>query len=636
MIQAPHPKTVDITAQQMIFKAEVDKVETVWDRHDAMQPQCGFGETGLCCRVCWKGPCRIDPLGNGPKVGICGATADVIVARNLLRSFCVGASAHTEHARHIAHTLYELSQGNAPAYSIKDEAKLLDVAARLKVPTAGRPILDVAKEVAEVSMADFGKHHGEFAWLNAVLNPLRKEKLSSLGILPHNLDSVVVNGLSRTHVGSESDPMNLLLAAARLAAADVSVMAMATELSDVLFGTPMPSLTTANLSVLKKDAINIALHGHNPLLCEIVCDVAATMQEEAKALGAKEGINIVGVCCTGNEMMMRHGVPLAANYLSQELTMITGAVEAMVVDTQCIMPAIVETASQYHTEVISTMDDNKIFGATHVSFHPESATEGAREIIRLALEAYKRRNPEKVEIPDTVQQAMGGFSYEAITAVLKKLDAQNPIKPLIDQIAGGNIQGVVLFGGCSNTKVVHDFNYVTMARELAKKNVLVLATGCAAGALAKNGMQTSQATMEYAGEGLKAVLAALGDAAGIAGPLPPVLNMGSCVDNTRAVRLANDIAMTLGVDLDSLPVCVSTPELMSEKAQIIGTWATVIGLPVHIGVVPHVTGSSFVTQFLTKDMEGVLGGKFIVELDPIEAANKLYGEIQTRRQKLGL
>lgn len=636
MIQAPHPKTVDITAQQMIFKAEVDKVETVWDRHDAMQPQCGFGETGLCCRVCWKGPCRIDPLGNGPKVGICGATADVIVARNLLRSFCVGASAHTEHARHIAHTLYELSQGNAPAYSIKDEAKLLDVAARLKVPTAGRPILDVAKEVAEVSMADFGKHHGEFAWLNAVLNPLRKEKLSSLGILPHNLDSVVVNGLSRTHVGSESDPMNLLLAAARLAAADVSVMAMGTELSDVLFGTPMPSLTTANLSVLKKDAINIALHGHNPLLCEIVCDVAATMQEEAKALGAKEGINIVGVCCTGNEMMMRHGVPLAANYLSQELTMITGAVEAMVVDTQCIMPAIVETASQYHTEVISTMDDNKIFGATHVSFHPESATEGAREIIRLALEAYKRRNPEKVEIPDTVQQAMGGFSYEAITAVLKKLDAQNPIKPLIDQIAGGNIQGVVLFGGCSNTKVVHDFNYVTMARELAKKNVLVLATGCAAGALAKNGMQTSQATMEYAGEGLKAVLAALGDAAGIAGPLPPVLNMGSCVDNTRAVRLANDIAMTLGVDLDSLPVCVSAPELMSEKAQIIGTWATVIGLPVHIGVVPHVTGSSFVTQFLTKDMEGVLGGKFIVELDPIEAANKLYGEIQTRRQKLGL
>ncbi|MBN2965417.1 anaerobic carbon-monoxide dehydrogenase catalytic subunit [Sulfurospirillum sp. T05] len=636
MIQASHPKSVDITAQQMIFKAELDKVETVWDRHAAMQPQCGFGETGLCCRVCWKGPCRIDPLGNGPKVGICGATADVIVARNLLRSFCVGASAHTEHARHIAHTLYELSQNNAPAYSIKDEAKLIDVAKRLKISTEDKEILDIAKEVAEVSMADFGKHHGEFAWLNAVLNPLRKEKLASLGILPHNLDSVVVNGLSRTHVGSESDPMNLLLAAARLAAADVSVMAMGTELSDVLFGTPMPSLTTANLSVLKKDAVNIALHGHNPLLCEIVCDVAATMQEEAKKLGAKEGINIVGVCCTGNEMMMRHGVPLAANYLSQELTMITGAVEAMVVDTQCIMPAVVETASHYHTQVISTMDDNKIFGATHVSFHPESAVEGAKQIVRLALEAYKRRNPDKVDIPNHVQQAMGGFSYEAITAVLKKLDNENPIKPLIDQIAGGNIQGVVLFGGCSNTKVVHDFNYVTMSRELIKRNVLVLATGCAAGALAKSGMQTSQATLDYAGDGLKAVLAALGDAAGTAGPLPPVLNMGSCVDNTRAVRLANDIAMTLGVDLDMLPVCVSAPELMSEKAQIIGTWAAVIGLPVHIGVVPHVTGSSLVTKFLTQDMEEVLGGKFIVELDPIEAANKLYGEIQKRRQKLGI
>lgn len=636
MIDAPKKKTVDLSAEQMIFKAQEDKVETVWDRHDAMQPQCGFGETGLCCRVCWKGPCRIDPLGNGPKVGICGASADVIVARNLLRSFCVGASAHTEHARHIAHTLYELSQNNAPAYEIKDKEKLLDVAKRLKVTTEGKDTLDIAKEVAEVSIADFGKHHGEFAWLNAVINPMRKEKLDSLGILPQNLDSVVVNGLSRTHVGSEADPMNLLLAAARLAAADVSVMAMGTELSDVLFGTPMPSLTTANLSVLKEGAINIALHGHNPLLCEIVCDIAATMEEEAKALGAKEGINVVGVCCTGNELMMRHGIPLAANYLSQELTMVTGAVEAMVVDTQCIMPAIVETASHYHTEVISTMDDNKIFGATHVSFHPETATEGAREIVKLALNAYKRRNPQNVDIPDIAQEAMGGFSYEAITAVLKKLDEENPMKPLLDNITGGNIQGVVLFGGCSNTKVVHDFNYVTMARELAKKNILVLATGCAAGALAKNGMQSSQATYDYAGEGLKAVLNALGDAAGIAGPLPPVLNMGSCVDNTRAVRLANDIAMTLGVDLDSLPVCVSAPELMSEKAQIIGTWATVIGLPVHIGVVPHVTGSSVVTQFLTKDMEDVLGGKFIVELDPIEAANKLDGEIQTRRKKLGL
>lgn len=636
MLETPRMKTVDISAEKMIFKAEQDKVETVWDRYDAMQPQCGFGETGLCCRVCWKGPCRIDPLGNGPKKGICGADADTIVARNLLRSLCVGASAHTEHARHIAHTLYELSHGGALAYSIKDEKKLLDVAKRLKIEVDGKDTMAIAKEVAIISMDDFGRAHGDFKWLNAVINPLRKAKLESLGILPQNLDSVVVNGLSRTHVGSESDPLNLLLAGARIAAADVSTMAMGTELSDILFGTPEPSITTANLSVLKKDAINIALHGHNPLLCEIVCDVAATMNEEAKRLGAPEGINIVGVCCTGNELMMRHGIPLAANYLSQELTIITGAVEAMVVDTQCIMPAVVETASNYHTTVISTLDDNKIAGATHVSFHPETAIEGATKIIQLALDAYSRRDPNKVDIPTNTQKAIGGFSYEAIISALSMVDKENPIKPLIDNIANGNIQGVVLFGGCNNTRVMHDYNYTKMTIELAKKNILVLATGCAAGALAKFGLMTQDATEKYAGEGLKAVLNAVGQAAGIGGPLPLVLNMGSCVDNTRAVRLANDIGNTLGVDLDSLPVCVSAPELMSEKAQIIGTWAAVLGLPVHIGIVPHVTGSPFVTKFLTQDMEDVLGGKFIVEVDPIEAANKLNDEIQKRRQKLGI
>lgn len=636
MLETPRIKTVDISAQKMIFKAELDKVETAWDRYDAMQPQCGFGETGLCCRVCWKGPCRIDPLGNGPKKGICGADADTIVARNLLRSLCVGASAHTEHARHIAHTLYALSENEAPAYAIKDEHKLLDVAKRLKINTEGQSITEIVKEVASVSLEDFARFHGEFRWLNAVINPLRKAKFEALGIMPQNLDSVVVNGLARTHVGSESDPLNLLLAGARVAIADVSTMAMGTELSDILFGTPQPTMTTANLSVLKKDAINIALHGHNPLLCEIVCDVAATMNDEAKRLGASEGINIVGVCCTGNELMMRHGIPLAANYLSQELTIITGAVEAMVVDTQCIMPAVVETANNYHTVVISTLDDNKIAGATHVSFHPETAIEGAREIVQLALDAYSRRDPNKVDIPTNTQKAIGGFSYEAIIAALQMVDKENPIKPLIDNIVNGNIQGVVLFGGCNNTRVIHDYNYITMTKELAKKNILVLATGCAAGALAKFGFMTQQATEDYAGDGLKAVLTAIGQAAGIGGPLPLVLNMGSCVDNTRAVRLANEIAKTLGVDLDSLPVCVSAPEIMSEKAQIIGTWATVLGLPVHVGIVPQVIGSSFVTTFLTQEMEEVLGGKFIVEVDPIEAANKLYAEIQKRRQKLGI
>ncbi|MFK5882714.1 MAG: anaerobic carbon-monoxide dehydrogenase catalytic subunit [Sulfurospirillum sp.] len=629
-------KSVEPSAINLIFKAEKEHIETVWDRHEAMQPQCGFGDTGACCRICWKGPCRVDPRGNGPTKGICGADIDVIVARNLLRSLAVGASAHTEHARHIAHTLSELPNGKVSAYQIKDKEKLLSVARRLNIDIENKDIMQIAKEVAQISLEDFGRLNGDFHWANAIMSKKRKEKLDKLGVLPQNLSGTVVNCLSRTHVGSESDPANLLSSAVSLAVADVSMMAMGTELSDILFGTPSPVITTSNMGVLKKDAINIALHGHNPLLCDVVCDAAALMNQQAIEAGAKEGINIVGVCCTGNELMERHGVPLASNYLSQELVMITGAVEAMVVDTQCIMPAIVDTASNYHTKVITTLDDNKIAGATHVSFHPESAMESAKKIVQYAIDAFIHRDNDRVEIPNGTQKAMSGFGYEAILAALGKVNADDPISALSDNIANGNIQGIVLFAGCNNTKVVQNDNYIKMAKELSKNNVLVVATGCAVGALATGGLMTQEATNEYAGDSLKSVLTAVGEAAGLNGPLPLVINMGSCVDNSRALRLCVDIADKLDVDIDSLPVAASAPEMMSEKAQIIGTWGVVMGFPTHIGVIPPVTSSPFVTNFLTQGMKDLFGANFIVEVDPIEAADKLLSTIKERRLILGI
>ncbi len=629
-------KTVELSSIKLVAKAEKEHIETVWDRYEAMQPQCGFGDTGACCRICWKGPCRVDPRGNGPKKGICGADIDVIVARNLLRSLAVGACAHTEHARHIAHTLLEIPKGDAPAYQIKDEDKLVSVATRLNIDTREKNIMQIAKEVAEISLEDFGRLHGEYAWANAIMSKKRKEKLKKLGVLPQNLGGTVVNCLSRTHVGSESDPASLLSSAASLAVADVSMMAMGTELSDILFGTPSPVVTISNMGVLKKDAINIALHGHNPLLCDVVCDAAAIMNKKAIEAGAKEGINIIGVCCTGNELMERHGVPLASNYLSQELVMITGAVEAMVVDTQCIMPAIVDTASNYHTRIITTLDDNKIAGATHVSFHPESAMESAKKIVQYAIDAFEHRDHSRVEIPQGTQKAMSGFGYEAIIEALSAVNNEDPISALTDNIANGNIQGIVLFAGCNNTKVLHNDNYIKMAKELSKNNVLVVATGCAVGALATGGLMTQEATDEFAGDSLKAVLNAVGEAAGLKGPLPLVLNMGSCVDNSRVLRLCVDVADKLDVDLDSLPVAASAPELMSEKAQIIGTWSVVMGLPTHIGVIPPVTSSPFVTDFLTKGMKDLFGANFIVEVDPIKAVDKLISEIKERRALLGI
>ncbi|QNB46008.1 anaerobic carbon-monoxide dehydrogenase catalytic subunit [Thermanaerosceptrum fracticalcis] len=631
-------KTIDPAVNYLLPLAKKAGLETAWDRYEAMQPQCGFGELGICCRICWKGPCRIDPFGNGPQRGVCGADAHTIVARNLSRMIVAGAAAHSEHGRHVALTLLEVGEGHAPAYQIKDEQKLRDIAEKLNLSPAGKDIKQVAKEVALASLEDFSrqKHSIPCNWAKETMSAERVDKLAKLGVMPHNIDAVITEIMGRTHVGCDADAVNVLLGGLKGALADYTGMYLSTELSDVLFGTPEPVVTAANLGVLKKDAVNIAVHGHNPLLSEIICDVALKMNEEAKKAGAKEGINIVGICCTGNEVMMRRGIPLATNYLSQELAIITGAVDAMVVDVQCIMPAITSLAECFHTQVITTMRENKITGATHIEFHEDSAFDSAKKIVEVAIDAFKRRDNRKVNIPDYKQTAIAGFSAEAIMAALSKVNAKDPLKPLIDNIVNGNIQGIALFAGCNNPQVTQDNNFITIAKELAKNNVLMLATGCGAGAFAKNGLMTQEATEAYAGDSLKAVLTAIGKAAGFNGPLPLVLHMGSCVDNTRAVKVAVAVADNLGVDLDKLPVVASAPEAMAEKAVAIGTWAVALGLPTHIGIVPQIMGSSVVAEFLTEKAKDLLGGYFIVETDPEKAADQLFTAIKERRKGLGI
>jgi carbon-monoxide dehydrogenase catalytic subunit len=628
----------DQCAATLLPLARKEGIATVWDRHKAMQPQCGFGQLGVCCRICWKGPCRIDPFGDGPQRGICGADADTIVARNLIRMMASGAAAHSEHGRHVAIALLGVAEGKLPDYSIRDEGKLRSIAAKLGLDSTREDILAVAREVALTTLGDFQSqdHDTPCAWIASTLTGKRLEKLAALHVLPHNIDAVVTGIMARTNVGCDADPVNLVLGGVKGALADFNGMCLATEISDVLFGTPSPVVTTANLGVLKEDAVNIAVHGHNPLLSDVVCDVALLMGDEARRAGAKDGINIVGVCCTGNEVMVRHGIPLAANYLSQELALITGAVDAMVVDVQCIMPSISEIGACFHTEIITTMDDTKIPGVTHVSFREATAVENARQIVTLAIEAYKRRNPQRVIIPDVKQTAMVGFGTEAIVGALATLNAEDPLKPLVDNIANGNIRGIALFAGCNNPQVDQDSSFVTIARKLARNNVLLLATGCGAGAFAKHGMMTQEATQEYAGDSLKAVLTAIGTAAGLGGPLPLVLHMGSCVDNSRAVEVAVALANKLGVDLDSLPLVSSAPEAMSEKAVAIGTWSVALGIPTHLGIMPQVTGSPAVTKLVTETVKELLGGYFIVELDPDRAADRLLNVIEERRKALGI
>ncbi len=631
-------KSIDKATLSAVKTAGAAGINTVWERYEALMPQCGFGETGLCCRHCMQGPCRISPFGDGARAGVCGADADVMVSRGLARAVAAGTASHGGHAKHMAHTLLKSAMGEAPDYPIRDEAKLKGIANRIGVKVDGRSTKDIAKDVAQKALEDFSEKETPLTWAATTVTKGRIETFLKYGVVPTGIDSSVAESMHRTTYGVDSDPVNILLGAVKCALADYSACHMATDIADVLFGTPSPVVTRANLGVLRRKAVNIALHGHNPLLSDIVAQVAGekALIDKAKAAGASEGINVVGVCCTGNEIMMRHKIPMATSSVSQETAILTGALDAMVVDYQCIMPSLAGICECYHTKLITTMPIAKMPKALHIEFHESTAKENARTIIDTAIEAFRKRDPARINIPDISSAAFAGFSTEAIIGALSLVNKEDPLKPLIDNIVAGNIYGVCLFAGCNTVKVTQDANYIAMIKELARNNVLILATGCASGAFGRHGFMTPEATEKYAGPGLKAVLTAVGQAAGLGGPLPLVLHMGSCVDNSRAADVAVAVANKLGVDLNMLPVVASAPEPVTEKAIAIGTWAVAAGLPTHLGVVPPVLGSKVVTEVLTSTAKDLFGGYFIVEPDPAAAAEKLISIIAGRRKGLGL
>ncbi len=627
-------KSIDGASLQMIDKACADCVGTVWDRFEAQQPQCGFGELGVCCRNCLSGPCRVNPFGE-PSAGICGASADTIVARNLLRSVAGGAATHVDHAFEAVEMLEMAAEKSIP-YDIKDEAKLRAVAGGLGLETEGKDKFELAKELAKALYSDFAPGKETMDFLKATAPAERVETWRKLGILPKDPDLEIRRIMHETTMGCDADPVNLLLNTAKMGLVDCySGLKLGTDVQDIVFGTPMPVKTEANLGVLSKDKVNIVIHGHIPFLSEKIVEWARRLEDEAKAAGAA-GIQLSGLCCTGNEVLMRQGVASAGNYLSQELAIVTGAVDLMVVDVQCIMPSLAQVAACYHTKLVTTHDIGKIPGAEHVDFRAEHADEDAARIVRMGIAAYKNRNAAKVEIPPQKAEMWGGFSVEAIVTALSKLDAENPLKPLVDNIVAGNVFGAAGIVGCNNPRFPQDSVIVPLAKELLKNNVLIVVTGCVAHALGKAGLMCPEGAEKYAGPGLLAVLRAVGEAAGLGGPLPPVLHMGSCVDNSRIGDLLGALAGYLGVSVSQLPVAASAPELNHEKALSIGTWAVDLGLFTHIGMAPFVLGSPVVTKVLTEDIEGLVGGKFYVEPDPVKAAEAMVAHIRKKREALGI
>ncbi len=607
----------------MLEVARREGIETVWDRLAKQEPQCGYCNLGTSCRICAMGPCRVDPFGDGPQKGVCGADADIIVARNLARMIAAGASAHSDHGRDILETLYLVGEGKTDTYKISEPAKLKRLAAEYGIPADGKSEQQIAKELAWEIMEDYGMRREKLP-LAARAPQARQVIWKKTGVYPRGVDRENVEALHRTHMGVDNDWVNILLHAVRTSLSDGWGGSMiATELSDTLFGLPTPKTSRMNLGVLKADHVNIILHGHNPMLSEVI--VAAAQDPELLAL-AKEnganGINLAGLCCTGNEVLMRKGIPMAGNHLMQELAIMTGAVEVMIVDYQCIMPAVTQTARCYHTKVISTFDKAKFPGAEHITFDPEHGIEIGKRIVRTAVENFSRRVKERITIPVESTPVMAGFSVEAILQAL----GGTP-QPLIDAIVKGQVRGAVGVVGCNNPKIKQDLGHTELTKRLIENDILVVVTGCAAVADGKAGLMVPAAA-DQAGPGLSAVCKALG--------IPPVLHLGSCVDNTRILVLAAALANTLGVDISALPLAGAAPEWYSEKAVSIGAYVVASGIYTVLGTTPPVFGSPNVVKLLTEGLESVFGATFAVEPDPNRAAVLIRRHIEKKRAGLKL
>lgn len=629
----PEDKTrsIDGATIELFNKAQKENISTVFSRADDMKP-CPIGVEESCCKICSMGPCRLPRSKKGEhkdKRGVCGASIDTIVARNFARKVAAGTASHSDHAREVVETFLKTARGETQGFAIKDEIKLFEVALDFGIEVEGKDVREIAIELGEKAFKEFGKQHGELVYVKKA--PLKRQEIwKRLGVTPRGIDREIVEIMHRTHMGVDQDYRHILLQTMRCALADGWGGSMiSTDLQDIMFGTPVPVLGSINLGVLKEDHVNVIVHGHEPLLPEML--VVAIRDPEIKALTEKSGavgINLAGMCCSANEVLMRHGIPCAGNFLQQELALVTGAVELMTVDVQCQMQGLQSVAECFHTKLISTSNRAKIEGAEHIEFHPENGLDTAKRILRMAVENYPNRR-HNVYIPSYSQDMVAGFSHETINYLLGGIFRAS-YKPLNENIINGRIRGVAGVVGCNNIRMPHDVGHITMIKELIKNDVIVLTTGCAAMACGKAGLLTPEAAREFSGSGLAEVCEAVG--------IPPVLHMGSCVDNSRILIAATAMVKEggLGDDISDLPAAGAAPEWMSEKAIAIGQYFVGSGVFTVFGTTWPTLGSDKVTGHLFNDYKELYKGMWAFEPDPVKAAHLMIEHIDSKRKALGL
>ena len=611
----------------MYQKVKEAQLSNVADRFEAMEKvRCKFCKEGVSCQLCSMGPCRITP--QTPR-GVCGIDAHGIVMRNLLIKANMGLAAYTYHCREAALTLLETAKGNT-IYEIKDPSKIDLLAEVLGIDTS-LPLNEKAKLVAEGVLKSLSENNYS-VFVEKLAPESRKEVFRKLGIMPKGPMNELVDSVSRSMTNIDGDYITLALAALRNGVASAFGALVPLEIiQDALYGTPTPHECEVDFGILDPDYVNILPNGHEPFVGMALVELAKDpeIQKMAREAGAK-GVKIVGSIETGQEMMARLECDdvfagLTSNWISLEYFLSTGAVDVLAMDMNCSLANLKEYADKYNFKLIAVSNIIGVPGAMRLEYKPGKEREIAKEIIKIAIENFKeRKNKPTADVARFKQKAIVGFSAEAIINALG-----GSLNPLLDVIKSGDIKGVVALVNCTSlANGPQDSTTVQIAKELIKRDILVIGAGCGNAGLQKAGLETLEAVDKYAGPKLAGVCKALG--------IPPVLSFGTCTDTGRIIMTVIAIANALGVDPSQLPVAVTAPEYMEQKAVIDGFSAVAMGLYTHVSPVPPVTGSDKVVKLLTEEVEGLTGGKIAVGDDPVEAANGIEEHIMKKRELLGI
>jgi carbon-monoxide dehydrogenase catalytic subunit len=615
--------TPDPAVREMLIHMDELGCSTTFDRFDSQKPHCNFGIAGVCCKNCNMGPCRISK--KSPR-GVCGADADLIVSRNLLRWVAAGVAAHGARGREIMLALKAAGEGKLDI-PISGESKIKNAAGQLRINIEGKEIKDLAKELADILLEDLSRTvPGEHKTLRAFATKERIEVWKDLDILPIGAYHEVFEAFHRTSTGTDGDWENIMKQLLRcgLAFAWSSVLGSSIAM-DSLFGIPVRSTVKANLGALKEGYVNIAVHGHSPLLVSEIVRQGRSQEfiQMAKDKGAL-GIQFYGICCSGLSAMYRYeGVIPLSNAIGAELVLGTGAIDLWVADVQDVYPSIMDVAKCFKTTVVTTSDSARLPGAEHYGYdhHHSNLDETsslAKTIVNRAIKSYEERRDISVFIPQYEVDAEIGFSLEYINS------HYGSIKVIAEALKEGKISGVVNLVGCNNPRIIYEKAIVDLAHRLIENNILVLTNGCASFPLLKLGYCNTKA-LEYAGKELREILKP---------DLPPVWHMGECLDNARASALFRALADFLGKDIKDMPFAFASPEWSNEKGVSAALGFRLLGINSYHSVYPPVQGSKNVMKYLFEDTKKTLGSVMVVEVDPIKLADKIILDIKQKRKDL--